>query len=132
MEDWFVKEQTFAVVGVSSDPEKWGAKIYLTMKARGYEVYPINPKYEEVFGDRCYSGVSELPVKPDVVITVVPPKVTLHILKECLKAGVKKVWMQPGSESDDAVKFCHENNMTCMHSQCFVVDGLKTDFVIHV
>jgi len=45
------------------------------------------------------------------VVTVVPPNVTEEIVKECARLGIKHVRMQPGSESDEAVKFCQNNGI---------------------
>jgi len=45
------------------------------LKEAGYTVYPVNPNIDEIFGEICYHSLSELLEKPDVVDTVVPPKV---------------------------------------------------------
>jgi predicted CoA-binding protein len=62
-------------------------------------------------GDKCYPSLENLPVKPNVVDVVVPPKVTEHTVEICKKLGIMKVWMQPGSESEKAIKFCEKNNI---------------------
>ncbi|MCK4335495.1 MAG: CoA-binding protein [Candidatus Aenigmarchaeota archaeon] len=118
---------TIAVVGVSANPEKWGYRIYKTLKQRFREVYPVNPKYREIEGDECYPDLKSLPQKPDVVITVVPPKIVEKVVKTAKELGIRKVWMQPGSESGEAINFCENNGIICMHNACFVMDGLKTD-----
>ncbi|MCD6227170.1 CoA-binding protein [Candidatus Micrarchaeota archaeon] len=128
MIDFLNSKYVYAVVGVSHDNTKWGAKVYLALKSAGFNVYPINPKHATVHGDKCYNGLESLPVKPDVVITVVPPNITEHIVKKCKELGITKVWMQPGSESDDAITFCNDNNIEVMYNACFVVDGLKRKF----
>lgn len=43
---------SFALLGASTDKEKYGYRLFLTCKER-YKVYPINPKREEVEGERC-------------------------------------------------------------------------------
>jgi predicted CoA-binding protein len=119
------KENTIAVVGATTNPEKWGYKVYKALKEHFPSVYPVNPKYKKILGERCYQDLESLPDKPDVVITVVPPKVTDGVVRECRRLGIKMVWMQPGSESRESIGFCGENGIECMHSACFVVDGLK-------
>ena len=74
--------------------------------------------------------MKSMPERPDVVITVVPPKVTEKVVETCRELGIRRVWMQPGSESLDAIKSCKRNRIECMHDACFVVDGLKKMFVI--
>ncbi len=114
-----------AIAGVSANREKWGAKIYKELKSAGFHVYPINPKYKRIGPDTCYPTLEALPEKPDIVITVVPSNITEKIVKQCMRLGIKKVWMQPGSESEKAIKFCKHNDITIMHNACFVVNGLK-------
>jgi predicted CoA-binding protein len=115
------KENVFAVIGVSSNPEKYGHQVYKDLKEAGYTVYPVNPNIDEVLGDRCYHSLSELPEKPDVVDTVVPPEVTEKIVEECKKLGIKRIWMQPGSESEKAIDFCNRNKIKVVHDLCVMV-----------
>ncbi len=123
------KKNIIAVVGVSENPEKWGRKIYETLKSEGYKVYPINPKHEKIGEDRCYPDLTSLPEKPDVVIFAVKSEVTENVLPSVKKLGIKRAWLQPGSESEKAIEFCKENGIEVVWNMCFVVDGLKIDFV---
>ncbi|MGQ9545505.1 MAG: CoA-binding protein, partial [Candidatus Bathycorpusculaceae bacterium] len=102
------KKNVFAVVGASRDLRKYGYQVYKDLKIAGYRVFPVNPNAQEILGDRCYPSLEDLPFKPDVVDVVVPPKVTEDIVETCKKLGITKVWMQPGSESEKAIRFCEE------------------------
>jgi predicted CoA-binding protein len=121
IKDFLRKENVFAVIGVSRNPAKYGHQVYKDLKAAGYVVYPVNPHIDEVLGDKCYPSLSDLPEKPDVVDTVVPPAVTEAIVKECKALGIDKVWMQPGSESEQALTFCRRNNIQVVHDVCVMV-----------
>ena len=121
IQDFLWKENVFAVVGVSRNPEKYGHQVYKDLKEAGYTVYPVNPHIDEVLGDRCYPSLSDLPEKPDVVDTVVPPHVTERIVEECKVLGIDKVWMQPGSESEKAIEFCSRNGIKVVHDVCVMV-----------
>jgi hypothetical protein len=116
------KTNIFAVVGASRDPEKYGHQVYKDLKGAGYKVYPINPNAKEILGDKCYPDLKDLPTKPDVVNIVVPPKVTEKTVKTCKILGITKVWMQPGSESENAIEFCHENDIDVMYGICVMVE----------
>ena len=105
-----------------------GVEIYEKLKSVGFEVYPINPKHNKINNNVCYSNLKSLPKKPNVVITVVPPKVTEKIVDQCKNLKIDKIWMQPGSESEKAIEFCKNNNIEVMYGACFVVDALKQDF----
>ena len=122
IEKFLNKRNIFAVVGASRDPKKYGYQVYKDLKKAGYEVYPVNPNADEILGDKCYPDLGDLPKKPDVVDVVVPPKVTEEMVKTCKRLGITKVWMQPGSESETAVKFCDDNGIDVVHSVCVIIE----------
>jgi predicted CoA-binding protein len=61
-------------------------------------------------------------VKPDVADSVVPPKIKEQVVKTCKSLGIKKVWMQPGSESETAISFCRENEIDVVHGVCVMFE----------
>jgi predicted CoA-binding protein len=117
----FVAQKSFAIVGATDDTKKYGHQIFKNLKSRGYEVYPVNPRLKKLEGTRCYPSLAAIPVKVDVVDFVVPPEVTEAILKECKRLSLSRVWLQPGSESEAAIAFCHENNLKVVHSVCVML-----------
>ena len=126
--DFLDKDNSVAIVGVSRDRKKWGYRIYRKLKPLFRKVYPVNLKYADIEGDKCYRELREIPEKPDLVITVVPPAVTERVVEICGDMNIGKLWMQPGSESEKAIKMCKERGIECMHGACFVADGLKKGF----
>jgi predicted CoA-binding protein len=117
----FMSQKRFAVVGATDNPRKYGNQIVKNLKNRGYEVYPVNPRLKELEGFRCYPTLADIPVKVDVVDFVVPPAATEEILKQCQELGLNRIWLQPGSESETAIAFCHGNNMKVVHSVCVMM-----------
>ena len=114
----FMAQKKFAVFGATDNPQKNGCRIFRNLKSRGYEVYPVNQRLKEIDGVKCYSKLSDIPVKVDVVDFVVPPEVTESILKECKNLELGRIWLQPGSESEASITFCHENNLKVVHDVC--------------
>ncbi len=117
----FMAQKRFAIVGATDDIKKYGYEIFRNLKNRGYEVYPVNLRLKELEGTRCYPGLTDIPVKVDVVDFVVPPKVTEEILKECKRVGLDRIWLQPGSESETAIAFCRKNNLKVVHDVCVML-----------
>ena len=117
----FIAQKRFAIVGATENPEKYGNQIFKNLKKRGYEVYPVNPRLKQLDETRCYPTIADLPVKVDVVDFVVPPAVTEAILKECKRLGLDRIWLQPGSESESAIAFCHKNNLKVVHDVCVML-----------
>lgn len=66
--------KSIAVIGVSTNPVKLGSVIYNNIIVSGYKgnVYPINPKYNEIIGRKCYSSIDEIEGNVDQIIFVIP------------------------------------------------------------
>lgn len=122
------KDNAIAIVGATNDESKWGYKLLKKMKESGFNVIPVNPKYDEILDLKAYKSLKEIVEKVDVVMTVVPPQITEKVVVACIELNIKKIWMQPGSESDNAVKYCNENEIELIHNACFVADGMKEGF----
>ena len=116
-----LSHKVWAVIGVSNDQTKYGYKVYLQLKKAGYSVYAVNPKLTTIDGDPCYPSLAALPTNPDAVSIVVPPKVTEQVIKDCIELGINKVWMQPGSESVEAIRNGEDHGITVIHDQCVLV-----------
>ena len=121
MKDFLQKKNVFAVVGVSRDKTKYGNKVFHELVNNGYEVYPVNPNAVEIDGFKCYPDLKSLPKKPDVVNIVVPPTITEKVVKEAFELGIKRIWMQPGSESKKAIDFCKRNKMEVLSGVCVII-----------
>ena len=119
--DDFLAQKKIAVVGVSRKKTKFGNTIYRELKQKGYQVYPINPNTNLIEGDSCYPDLLSLPEKVNSVIINVPPAQTERVVKEAKEAGIKKVWLQQGSQSDAAIKYCEENGIDCVSNECILM-----------
>lgn len=117
-----VNERAWAVVGASTNPAKWGHRIYRALKESGYRVYPVNPRAGRIDGDVCYPSLAALPEKPGVVDVVVPPKVGLAIVEEVAGAGVERVWFQPGAESAENIARARELGLKTVFGACALVE----------
>jgi predicted CoA-binding protein len=120
------ENQVFAVVGATQNKDKYGHEVVESLVDRGYLVYPVNPNYKHLNGHTCYPSVADLPEKPQVVVTVVPPDVTEQVIQSCAQLGVKMVWMPPGTWSDQAIEYCETNGTEEIHDIClvFALDSL--------
>ncbi len=121
IDDFLDISNTFAVVGVSRDITKYGRKVFKMLKMKGFKVMPINPNTDLIGDDKCYPDLRSLPMKPDVVCFVIPPDIVRKMLADLDGMGVRKVWMQPGSESDETIRMCKEKGIDCVHDECIVV-----------
>ncbi len=117
-----VNERVWAVVGASTDPNKWGYRIYTALRASGYRVYPVNPRAREIAGDRCYRSLAELPETPGVVDVVVPPRLGLGVAEDAARAGIARIWFQPGAASPENIAHAQELGLKTVAHACALVE----------
>lgn len=117
-----VNERVWAVVGASTDPTKYGYRIYKTLKASGYRVYPVNARARQIDGDPCYPSVASLPEKPGVVNVVVPPVIGFAIAEDVASAGIARIWFQPGAESPENLARARALGLKVVARACAMVE----------
>jgi predicted CoA-binding protein len=95
--------KTVAIIGASSDRNKYGNKAVRAFRQQGYQVYPVNPKEPEVEGLPAYKSITDVPVRPQMISVYVPPPVLLKLLPEIAQKGCDELWLNPGAESDAVI-----------------------------
>jgi len=125
MDTFISRNYTYALIGASSNEEKYGYKILENLLDAGFHVLPVNPKGGQILEQKVYKNINEITEGIDVVIFVVPPQVTKNIIEDVVSLGVAKVWLQPGSESDDVIDFCDKHNIDCYHNACIMLEQLR-------
>ncbi|MBW8885122.1 MAG: CoA-binding protein [Planctomycetia bacterium] len=114
-----------AILGASADRTKFGNKAVRAFLARGYDVYPINPKGGEVEGLPVYKSLADIPshVKLDRVSVYLPPPVGLKALPEIASRGCGELWLNPGSESDELVAAAEKQGLNVVQACSIVAIG---------
>ena len=124
----FVDQKKLAVVGVSRAGNKFGNMAYNELKQKGYQVFAIHPEAETVEGDKAYPSFKALPEAVDGVVLVVPPQQTEKVVQDAAAAGIKRIWMQQGAESDKAIQFCQENGIDVVSHECVMMYARPVKF----
>jgi predicted CoA-binding protein len=117
----FVQSKRLAVVGVSRSEKKFGSAIYTELKDRGFEVFGVNPHMDTIAGDKCYASISELAGKVDGVVICLPPQKASGVIREAAAAGIKKIWLQQGSQSLETTKVAREVGVTPVEGKCILM-----------
>jgi predicted CoA-binding protein len=117
----FLAQKNLAVVGVSRKAHKFGNAVFKELKQKGYRVFPVNAHAETVEGELCYHDLKSLPESVDGVVIVVPPAQTESVVKDAREAGIHRVWIQQGAQSEAALAFCEENNITAVSKLCILM-----------
>jgi len=116
--------RNISLVGATNNKEKYGYRILKNLENKGYNLYPVNPNYDEIEGIKTYPSIKELPKEEiDLIVFVVPPKVGIKVLKEAYQEGYKKFWFQPGAESDEIEQYVKSlNDVDCSFIDCIMVE----------
>ena len=89
-----------AVIGASSNRQKFGNRAVRAFQRQGYTVVPINPHEREVEGLKTYASVLDVPGAIDMATVYVPPEVGERVIEEIARKKIPEVWLNPGAESD--------------------------------
>ena len=95
--------KTVAIIGASNNRGKFGNKAVRAFQQQGYTVYPVNPNESEVEGLATYKSIRDVPVRPQMISVYVPPPVLLKLLPDIAAKGCDELWLNPGTESDEAL-----------------------------
>jgi predicted CoA-binding protein len=116
-----------AILGASSDRSKFGNKAVRAFLAKGYDVYPVNPKGGEVEGLTVFKSLAEIPadVKLDRLSVYLPPAVGLKMVPEMAARGCGELWLNPGSESDELVAAAENAGLNVIQACSIVAIGVS-------
>lgn len=117
-----LNKQNFAVIGVTTNQEKYGYKIYQRLKKLNKNVYGVSPIYNELNGETIYPNLSSIDNQIDVAVFVVNPKIALIYIEECKKLKIKHIWSQPGTYDDNLIKIIKESKLN-YYLNCVLVES---------
>jgi predicted CoA-binding protein len=129
----FLANKRVAVTGVSRTPKTHGSNnVYRRLRARGYEVFAVNPNADEVEGDRTYRDLKSIPGGVDAVVIGTRPEIAEDTMHECAELGIKHVWMHWGagasSVSHTATEYGRQHGITVIDGGCPLMFGRTADF----
>ncbi len=131
MMELFFKPKSVAIIGASGSPGKLGYVIVNNIADSDFagDVYPVNPKSDEILGYKVYRSLTEIPGEVDLVVTALPtPKLTVATMEECAKKGVKAVIIESAGFAEmggdgkvyqqQIVDIAKKNNIRVMGPNC--------------
>ena len=96
--------KSIAIIGASNNRNKFSNKAVRAYLQKGYKVYPVHPLLEIVEGVKAYKSVLDIPEDVEIASFYVPSSVGLKVLEETAQKGIKKIYLNPGAESNELVK----------------------------
>jgi predicted CoA-binding protein len=116
------ENHTIAIVGLSADwfrPSYFAAKY---MQEHGFKIIPVNPKYTEILGEKCYPDLKSVPEKVDMVDVFRKSADCPPIATEAVAIGAKVLWLQLGVENDEAKAIAETGGLEFVQNRCVKIE----------
>ena len=81
----------------------------------------------EIEGLKCYTSISSIPLKLDVVSLYLPPVLGIKVVPEIIKKRIKKVFINPGAESKEIIELLKKNKVEVVLKCCIFEIGENPD-----
>jgi predicted CoA-binding protein len=113
---------TIAVVGLSADwyrPSYFAAKY---MQEHGFRIIPVNPKYDEILGEKCYPNLKAIPEPVDIVDVFRKPDDCVPIAQDAVAIGAKVLWLQLGVVNEEAARVAEAGGLEVVMDRCVKIE----------
>ena len=118
LKEILLSAKTIASVGVSSSDEKESYWIVSYLQEQGYRIIPVNPTAKEIFGEKAYASLSDIPEKVDIVQLFRKSEDVPPYVDEAIRIGAKVVWMQVGIENEEAAAKARAAGLQVVMNAC--------------
>ncbi|HOP85122.1 MAG TPA: CoA-binding protein [Syntrophorhabdaceae bacterium] len=114
--------KTIAVVGISKNETRPSYVVARYLKSVGYKIIPVNPKYDEVLGERCFKKLSDIEESVDVVDIFMGSDKVLPVVEEAIKIKPKCIWLQLGIKNEEAKRLAEEKGIKFEMDRCIKIE----------
>jgi uncharacterized protein len=110
--------KTIAIVGLSGNALRASNFVGFYLQRHGYRVIPVNPREQEVLGEKAYPSLADIPERVDIVDVFRRPEDTPAIAEEAVKIGAKALWLQTGISNEDAAARAKAGGLVVVMDAC--------------
>ena len=114
--------RTIAVVGLSAEwhrPSYFAAKY---MQEHGYRIIPVNPKYTEVLGEKCFDSLRKIKEKVDIVDVFRKTQDVPPIAEDAIAIGARVLWQQLGVKNEAAAARARAAGLEAVMDRCVKIE----------
>jgi predicted CoA-binding protein len=122
--DVLERYRVIAVVGASRSPVKEAHRIPRQMQMAGYRIIPVNPFAEELFGEKVYRRLADIPEPVEIVDVFRPSEEAAEVARQAVEIGAKAVWLQLGISSPEARGIAEEAGLDYVENRCIARHGI--------
>ena len=124
--------RTVAIVGLSSNVLRASNFVGFYATRHGYRVIPVNPREQEVLGERSYPSLSDVPEPVDVVDVFRAPDAVPGIAREAVAIGARALWLQFGVISPEGVDIAVAGGLDVVMDRCLKIEHARYIGRMHV
>lgn len=117
----FLSAKTLALAGASRRGRKFGNLARRELAKQGWQVLLVHPTAAAIDGCPCVARVADLPRDVGGLVVSVPPAQAEALVREAAAAGLRRVWLQRGSESPAAIEAGRAAGLEVIHGQCILM-----------
>ena len=114
-----------AVVGLSPDPARPSNNVARYLLDHGFEVIPVNPKYDEILGLKCYSDLKTIPGPIDIVDLFQRSERIPLFVDDIIAIGAKVMWMQLGVIHQEAATRARDAGLEVVMNRCIKIEHAR-------
>ncbi len=118
----FLGARRIAVVGVSRNEKDFSRYVLRELARRGHDVVPVNPALAEAEGRRGFARVQDVSPPADAALLLTSPAQTERVLRDCIEAGIRRVWLHrgagPGAATTAALSLCAASGVQVVQGLC--------------
>ena len=123
--DQMLALKTWAVVGLSNNPDRAAFGVAKLLIQKGHTVIPVHPKAESVHGQTGYTKLSDIPVPVDVVDIFINSDLAGAVVNEAIEIGAKGVWLQLDVIDEGAVNRAKDAGLLAVMNHCPAIEYKK-------
>jgi uncharacterized protein len=117
--------RTIAVVGLSANELRASYFVGYYLKRHGYRVVPVNPREEEVLGEKSHPSLTDVPEPVDVVNVFRAPDALPDIAREAVAIGAGSLWCQFGVVNDEGNRIAEDGGLSLVVDRCIKVEHAR-------
>jgi predicted CoA-binding protein len=117
--------RTIAVVGLSAEwhrPSFFAAKY---MQEHGYRIVPVNPRYAEILGERCFASLDAVDIPIDIVDVFRRTEDILPFAVQAIAIGAKCLWQQIGVKNVEAARLAEAAGLDAVMDRCVKIEHAR-------
>lgn len=116
---------TVAVVGMSNKVYRPSYFVGKYLLDHGYAVFPVNPTFDEVLGQKSYASLSDIPVPVDIVDCFRRPGEMMGLAEQAIAIKAKVLWMQLGVVNHDACRLAEDAGLEVVMDRCTKIEHAR-------